>query len=38
MSEDNKDKLELLKKIDLSYLGKSEAKEFTVLLEELGKR
>jgi len=38
MSQDNKDKLELLKKIDLSYLGKGEAKEFTVLLEELGKR
>jgi len=32
------DKLKSLKSIDLSHLGKAEAKEFTVLLEELSKR
>ena len=32
------DKLKSLKNIDLSHLGKAEAKEFTVLLEELEKR
>ena len=35
---DNKDKLKALKNIDLSHLDKAEAKEFTVLLEELSKR
>ena len=34
----NADKLKALKKIDLSDLDKAEAKEFTVLLEELEKR
>jgi len=34
----NKDRLAELRKIDLQYLGKSEAKEFTLLLEELEKR
>ena len=38
MSEDKRKKLELLKGINLDYLNKSEAKEFTVLLEELSKR
>ena len=39
MAEQTKaDKLKSLKQIDLSHLGKSEAKEFTVLLEELSKR
>ena len=32
------DKLKSLKNVDLSHLTKAEAKEFTVLLEELGKR
>tara|TARA_R100000315_G_scaffold20579_1_gene7401 strand:- start:10226 stop:11752 length:1527 start_codon:yes stop_codon:yes gene_type:complete len=34
----NKEKLKALKNIDVSYLTKAEAKEFTVLLEELEKR
>ena len=34
----NRDKLKSLKNIDLSHLDKAEAKEFTVLLEELEKR
>ena len=34
----NADKLKALKSIDVSYLTKTEAKEFTVLLEELEKR
>ncbi len=34
----NADKLKALKTIDVSYLTKAEAKEFTVLLEELEKR
>ena len=34
----NADKLRALKNIDVSYLTKAEAKEFTVLLEELEKR
>ena len=34
----NADKLKALKNIDVSYLTKAEAKEFTVLLEELEKR
>ena len=34
----NVDKLKALKNIDLSHLDKAEAKEFTVLLEELSKR
>ena len=34
----NADKLKALKNIDLAYLNKAEAKEFTVLLEELEKR
>ena len=39
MTEQTKaDKLKALKNIDLSHLGKAEAKEFTVLLEELSKR
>ena len=32
------DRLAELRKIDLTHLGKAEAKEFTVLLEELSKR
>ena len=39
MTEPTKaDKLKSLKNVDLSHLGKAEAKEFTVLLEELSKR
>ena len=38
MSKDKKEKLKLLKGINLDYLNKAEAKEFTVLLEELEKR
>jgi len=34
----NADKLKSLKNIDVSYMTKTEAKEFTVLLEELEKR
>ena len=34
----NRDRLDALKEIDLTYLDKAEAKEFTVLLEELTKR
>ena len=34
----NREKLRALKNIDVSYLTKAEAKEFTVLLEELEKR
>ena len=34
----NKDRLAALRKIELDYLDKSEAKEFTILLEELEKR
>ena len=34
----NADKLKALKSIDVSYLTKTEAKEFTILLEELEKR
>ena len=34
----NKEKLRALKNIDVSYLSKAEAKEFTILLEELEKR
>ena len=34
----NADKLKSLKNIDLTHLTKAEAKEFTVLLEELEKR
>ena len=33
-----RDRLNALKEIDLTYLDKAEAKEFTVLLEELTKR
>jgi len=33
-----RDRLDALKQIDLTYLDKAEAKEFTVLLEELTKR
>ena len=38
MSEDKTEKLKLLKGINLDHLDKAEAKEFTVLLEELEKR
>tara|TARA_R100001224_G_scaffold113268_1_gene98062 strand:+ start:1474 stop:3003 length:1530 start_codon:yes stop_codon:yes gene_type:complete len=38
MSQDKKEKLKLLKGINLDHLNKAEAKEFTVLLEELEKR
>ena len=38
MSEDKKEKLKLLKGINLDHLDKAEAKEFTILLEELEKR
>jgi len=34
----NADKLAALREIDVSYLTKAEAKEFTILLEELEKR
>ena len=34
----NADKLKALKSINTEYLTKSEAKEFTILLEELTKR
>ena len=34
----NRDKLKALRNIDFSHLTKEEAKEFTVLLEELEKR
>ena len=34
----NRDRLAALRKIELDYLDKSEAKEFTILLEELEKR
>ncbi len=34
----NKNPLENLKSVDLSHLSKEEAKEFTLLLEELEKR
>tara|TARA_R100000458_G_scaffold54522_1_gene57720 strand:+ start:514 stop:2043 length:1530 start_codon:yes stop_codon:yes gene_type:complete len=38
MSKDKLEKLKLLKGINLDHLNKAEAKEFTVLLEELEKR
>ena len=38
MSQDKREKLKLLKGINLDHLNKAEAKEFTVLLEELEKR
>tara|TARA_R100001082_G_scaffold94393_1_gene61331 strand:- start:277 stop:1806 length:1530 start_codon:yes stop_codon:yes gene_type:complete len=38
MSEDKTEKLKLLKGINLDHLDKAEAKEFTILLEELEKR
>ena len=34
----NADKLAALREIDVSHLSKAEAKEFTILLEELSKR
>ena len=34
----NADKLAALREIDVSHLSKAEAKEFTILLEELEKR
>ena len=35
---DTRDKLKALRNIDFSHLSKEEAKEFTILLEELEKR
>ena len=38
MTDSKREKLKLLKTINLDHLNKAEAKEFTVLLEELEKR